>query len=156
MASAVPPTPLVGKVHPPMTVTAKLIVLLRWLLAVGFIAAGANHFRDPAFYLAIMPPYLPWPGPLVAISGLCEIAGGIGILIPATRRAAGYGLIALLVAVFPANLYMAMSNAQPPGVHLSEWALWARLPLQIIFIAWVWAVALRERHPKGGTRATAH
>lgn len=121
----------------------RTIICFRWLLALGFIAAGANHFRDAEFYLAIMPPSLPWPGPLVAISGVCEIAGGLGILIPAVRRLAGFGLIALLVAVFPANIFMAMAGIQPPGVHLPEWALWARLPLQSVFIAWVWLVACR-------------
>lgn len=123
---------------------AHLIVFLRWLLAFGFMAAGANHFREPGFYLAIMPPYLPWPELLVAISGLCEIAGGIGILITQVRRLAGFGLIAMLVAVFPANLHMALSGVQPDGVHLPEWALWARLPLQLVFLVWVWLVALKQ------------
>ena len=118
--------------------------VLRWLLAVLMVAAGANHFRDPAFYLAIMPPSLPWPAALVAISGACEIAGGLGILLPPTRRLAGWGLIALLVAVFPANLHMAIDGTQPPGVHLPAWALWGRLPLQALFIAWAWLVACRR------------
>lgn len=121
-----------------------LIFCLRWLLAVGFIAAGANHFRDPAFYQAIMPPSFPRPGALVAISGVCEMLGGLGILIPAVRRIAGFGLIALLLAVFPANIFMATTGAQPPGVHLPEWALWARLPLQLVLISWVWLVACRQ------------
>lgn len=120
------------------------IVVLRWLLAALMVAAGANHFRDPQFYLAIMPPWLPWSAALVAISGACEIAGGLGILPLATRRLAGWGLIALLVAVFPANLHMAMDGAQPPGIHLPEWVLWGRLPLQVLFIAWVWLVACRH------------
>ena len=127
-----------------MKFQAHLIVFLRWLLAFGFMIAGANHFRDPAFYFAIMPPYLPWPELLVAISGLCEIAGGIGILIPQVRRLAGYGLIALLVAVFPANFHMASSGVQPAGVHLPEWVLWARLPLQLGFIFLIWVVALKR------------
>ncbi len=120
------------------------ISVLRWVLALGMVAAGANHFRDPAFYLAIMPSYLPWPGPLIAISGACEIAGGIGLLIPRMRRLAGYGLIALLFAVFPANLAMLTDGLSPPGVHLPEWVLWARIPLQALLIAWVWLVALRR------------
>ena len=124
---------------------SRFIYFLRILVSLGFIAAGANHFRDPELYLSIMPPYLPWPGSLVALSGLCEIAGGIGILIPSERRRAGIGLIALLVAVFPANIFMATSGVQPPGVHLPEWALWARLPLQLVFITLVWLVALRPQ-----------
>lgn len=128
------------------------IVALRWLLAVFMIAAGANHFRDPGFYLAIMPSWLPWPAALVAVSGASEIAGGLGVLLPRTRRLAGWGLIALLVAVFPANLQMSVSGVQPPGIHLPEWALWARLPLQALFIAWVWLVACRRRHHQETTQ----
>ena len=71
-----------------------------WLLVVFFVAAGANHFIAPKFYLKIMPPYLPWHLALVYISGVVEIAGGIDVLIPGTRRLAAWGLIALLIAVF--------------------------------------------------------
>ena len=127
-----------------MNAQSSPIGFLRWFLALGFIAAGANHFRDPALYLSIMPPYLPWPGLLVAISGVCEIAGGIGTVISSVRRFAGIGLIILLIAVFPANIFMATSGVQPDSVHLPEWALWARLPLQLVLIAWVWLVALNK------------
>lgn len=119
----------------------------RWLLVLLFVGAGANHFRDPSFYLPMMPAYLPWPSWLIAISGCAEIAGGIGVAIPATRRAAGWGLIALLVAVFPANLHMALNQVQLPGIHLTPLILWLRLPLQVILIAWVWWVALHPRRP---------
>jgi uncharacterized membrane protein len=117
-------------------------IIARWLLVVAFVIAGWNHFRDPDLYLAMMPPYLPWPAGLIAISGVAEIAGGIGVAIPAVRRLAGWGLIALLVAVFPANLHMALNHVQLPGVHLSETVLWIRLPLQAVLILWVWWVAL--------------
>jgi uncharacterized membrane protein len=71
---------------------------LRWALAVFFVVAGLNHFRAPGMYAAMMPPSLPLPSALIAISGACEVLGGIGILVPRTRRAAGWGLIALLAA----------------------------------------------------------
>jgi uncharacterized membrane protein len=115
----------------------------RWLAAIFFIVAGTFHFLTPELYLQIMPPYFPAPQLLVAGSGVAEVAGGIGLLIPRVRRMAGWGLIALLVAVFPANIYM----LQHPGqFHFASWLLWARLPLQGIFIAWVWFSAI-QREP---------
>jgi len=105
----------------------------RWPVALLFVAAGTMHFVVPALYARVVPPYLPWPGILVAVSGLAEIAGGLGLLFPLTRRLATWGLIALLIAVFPANVYMARAGIMgPPG------ALWARLPLQALLIWWVW------------------
>ena len=76
--------------------------------AVFYIAAGSLHFIKPAPYLRIMPPYIPWHPAMVRVSGAFEILGGLGLLVPTTRRAAAWGLVALLIAVFPANLYMAM------------------------------------------------
>ncbi len=107
----------------------------RYLLAAFFIAAGANHFLNPEIYLSMMPPWLPAPEELNLISGAAEIAGGIGILIPRTRRAAAIGLILLLLAVFPANLHLAIYGW--PGMDIPRWALWLRLPFQLAFIAWV-------------------
>lgn len=97
--------------------------------------AGANHFMNPAPYLAMMPPWLPVPGLLVIVSGIAEMAGGLGVLIPPLRRAAAWGLIALLVAVFPANLHVALHGW--PGVDFPPWVLWLRLPFQLLFI---WAI----------------
>ncbi len=114
-----------------------------WLLALFFVLAGANHFRSPEKYLAIMPPWLPAPEWMNWISGTAEILGGIGVLVPATRRIAGWGLIALLVAIFPANLHMAFDGVQIPGYHIASWAAWARLPLQAVFVAWVWWAAVK-------------
>ncbi len=125
--------------------------ILRSLLAVFFVAAGANHFRDPAFYLPGLPSKLPWRQPLIDLSGAAEILGGFGVLVPRTRRAAGWGLIALLIAVFPANVFMALRNAQPPRRTVDKWVLWVRLPLQAVFIAWTWWTAAakpRERSPR--------
>lgn len=114
----------------------------RWLLAAFFIAAGANHFRDPGFYLPLIPAWLPWHQKLVDVSGGAEIIGGIAVLAPATRRAAGWGLIALLIAVFPANVNTAITYARSPERPLVEWLLWLRLPVQALLIAWVWWTTL--------------
>jgi len=113
--------------------------ILRYLAALLFVVAGLLHFLKPEMYVAIIPPSFPAPRLLVALSGVAEIAGGIGLLIPRLRRAAGWGLVALLIAVFPANLYMAQ---HPEPFHLAPWILWARLPLQAVLIWWVWSVAL--------------
>ena len=109
---------------------------LKWLLGVLFVAAGVLHFVRPDFYLKIMPPYLPWHYELVLISGAFEIIGGIGLLIPRFTVAAAWGLIALLFAVFPANLHMALHAEQYPD--FSPAALWGRLPLQGVLIAWAY------------------
>ena len=107
------------------------------LLAVFFVIAGVFHFVFAPNYMKIMPPWLPWHAMLVIISGVCEIAGGVGVLWHRTRRWAGYGLIALCLAVLPANVQMLL-NAQ--ATHAS--ALWmaglgVRLPLQFLLIAWI-------------------
>jgi uncharacterized membrane protein len=115
-----------------------LRVIFRWLLAAFFIAAGLNHFRDMEFYRAMMPGWLPWPDALIQASGIAEVLGGIGVLVPVARSFAGWGLIALLVAVFPANLQLALHPEKLTGLVLPAWALWARLPLQAVLIAWVW------------------
>jgi uncharacterized membrane protein len=115
---------------------------LRILAAVFFVGAGVNHFRNAGFYERIVPPSFPSPHILVAISGVAEIVGGFGLLIRPLRRWAGWGLIALLVAVFPANLYMAMEPDKFADLHLPGWTFLARLPLQAVIIAWVWFVSL--------------
>jgi uncharacterized membrane protein len=112
------------------------------LIGLIFIGAGVNHFVLPRPYRQIVPPSLGDPARLVAISGVAEIAGGAGVLLPGTRRLAGLGLIALLVAVFPANVYMARNPAR--FERIPGWALYARLPLQPLMMWWVWR-ATRER-----------
>lgn len=101
------------------------------------MVAGSLHFLSPAPYLKIMPPGLPWHLALVYISGLAEVAGGVGLLIPRLRRAASWGLVALLVAVFPANVYMAVAHVQMTANPMPEWIPWARLPVQALLIWWV-------------------
>ncbi len=123
----------------PATPAERRRTRLRASAAALFVAAGVNHFVHPEFYRQIVPPGFPSPAVLVALSGACEIVGGVGLLIPSLRRAAGWGLIALLAAVFPANVYMATS---PEHFSVPAWALWIRLPLQAVLIGWVWRVAL--------------
>ena len=109
------------------------------LLAAVFVGAGVLHFFKPRMFEAIVPPSLPWPRALVLVSGAAEILGGLGLLIPAVRPWAGWGLVALLVAVFPANLYMAQESERFRRLA-PRWLLLARLPLQLVLIAWVlWA-----------------
>ncbi len=116
----------------------------RYLLGVLFIAAGVNHFVNPAFYVAMMPAYLPWHALLVFISGVAEAGLGGLLLLRRWSGWAGWGLIALLVAVFPANVQMALHPELYPS--LSTTGLWLRLPLQAVFIAWAW---WHTRGPKG-------
>jgi len=113
----------------------------RLILAIVFIIAGTLHFLLTSAYLKIMPPYLPHPLLLVQISGAAEIAGGLGLLYPPIQSFAAWGLIALLVCVLPANVQMALSHAQWPSIP--EWALWARIPLQLPMIWWAWLYARR-------------
>ena len=113
------------------------------IIGVIFVAAGALHFKNPAMYEAIMPPYLPAHRELVLASGLFEMLGGIGAIIPATRKAAGYGLIALLLAVFPANIYMAV-DTEKFGKLAPAWALYARLPLQFLLMAWIYGACIKD------------
>jgi uncharacterized membrane protein len=110
---------------------------LRVVLAFFFAGAGVLHFVRTEFYLGFMPPYLPWPRELIYLSGVFEIAGGLGLLVPSLRRAAGWGLITLLLAVFPANVQMFL-NALPKGWTTETVIALVRLPLQIPLILWVW------------------
>lgn len=121
----------------------KVRAVFRWLLAAFFLAAGLNHFREPGVYAAMMPPWMPRPYILNALAGAFEMMGAIGVLIPTLRSAAGWGLIALLVAVFPVNVRAALIG-EMPGITASPLVLWLRLPLQAVFIAWVAWVSLAK------------
>lgn len=110
-------------------------------LGVFFLLNGVNHFLNTEVYVSIMPPYLLAPLALVYISGIFEILGGIGVLHPQTRRMAGWGLIALLIAVFPANVEMAR-RAEEFAEITSPGVLYARLPFQLVLIALVYFAAL--------------
>jgi uncharacterized membrane protein len=117
----------------------------RFALALFFIIAGTAHLVAPAPYLAIIPTYVPWPAIMVAISGVAEILGGIGVCFRSTRRAAGWWLIALLLAIFPANIHALSTGMVIKGYVLPAWMLWVRLPFQLLFIAWVYRVCLRRK-----------
>lgn len=117
--------------------------ILQVLLALLLTAAGVNHFINADFYVRIMPPYLPWHLELVYLSGFFETVLGILLVIPRCARLAAWGAIALLIAVFPANLHMALNTnyyTEAPAL-----VLWLRLPLQLVFIAWAyWYTRLPE------------
>lgn len=108
----------------------------RYVMAAIYIAAGVNHFRNPAFYRPMMPPYLPAPELLNYLAGGTELSLGILLCVPVTSRFAAWGLIALLVAVFPANLYMYQTGGA--GYSLPTWALLLRLPVQLVLIGWAY------------------
>ena len=116
--------------------------ILKYLLAFGFVLAGINHFINPDFYLRMMPPVLPAPLFLVYLSGVFETALGILLLIPRYTRLAAWGLIALLIAVFPANIYMAMNTDIFP--EFNPILLYLRLPLQFVLIACAFWLARRK------------
>ena len=119
----------------PKGLARKLALLV---LSAFFVLGGANHFLNPDFYVGMMPPYLPAHPALVSVSGVFEMLGGIGVLVPNVRARAGWGLVLLLVAVFPANLHMALNPELFPD--FSSVALYTRLPFQALFVAWAyWA-----------------
>jgi uncharacterized membrane protein len=113
--------------------------VLLYLMAAFYVVAGVNHFRDPGFYMPMMPPYLPLHAELVFLSGIAEVLCGIGLLIPALRQLAAWATIALLIAVFPANLHIALHNIPIGGraEGLGIWN-WVRMPFQFVLIAWAW------------------
>jgi len=114
------------------------------LASTSYIAVGVAHFTHVDFFLSIMPPYLPYHLELVWISGVAEIAGGIGLLIPRLRQLTSWCLIALLFAVYPANIHMMMNPEQfadlgpPIGLYL-------RMPMQFVFMAWAWWVGSPDK-----------
>nr|WP_254837809.1 DoxX family protein [Natronomonas marina] len=115
---------------------------LLYVMSVGYVVAGVLHFVVPDLYVQIVPPVLPAPLALVYLSGVAEIAVGLGLLYPPTREYAAWGTVLLLLAVFPANVYMATSGVVVEGVpgdgDPSTVARWARLPLQAVLVAWAW------------------
>ena len=116
----------------------------------GMVAIGLLHFLRPDPFVRIVPDVLPHKRLLVYVSGGFEILGGLGLLISRTRRLAAWGLIALYVAVFPANVYQAIHEIQPvPDTPMPVWTMWLRLPFQAVFIALAWWVG----QPSGGARS---
>ena len=111
------------------------------------VAAGANHFINPAPYVGMMPAEIPegWHLGLVYVSGVAEMLGGLGLILPATRRWAAWGLVVLYVAIFPANLNMAVNHLKLGTTDVPTWALWGRLPLQAVLIVWAWWFTRAEK-----------
>jgi len=114
---------------------------MKYSLAVVFILSGVAHFVAPSVYLPMMPDYLPAPVLLIYLSGVAEIAGGVGLLIPRFRRAAGWGLIWLLVAFFPVHIHMVLNASE---FDFAGWVLYARLPLQVVFIWLIYRCFVRR------------
>jgi uncharacterized membrane protein len=119
------------------------MTLIRRLAGPFFVLAGLMHFVKPKLYRQIMPPYIPAQDAVVYASGAAEIAGGVGLMLPRHRTLAGWWLIATLAAVFPANLHMALNSDRYHKVPGAPHTLWARLPFQGVFVAWVLAAMRR-------------
>ena len=109
----------------------KLITI--YIMSYFYIQIGIKHFTDPNWFMQIMPPYLPYHLELVYLSGFFEIILGILLIFKKTRYIAGWGLILLLIAVFPANIYLAQTNGA--AMRISPEIAWGRLPIQAVFIA---------------------
>jgi uncharacterized membrane protein len=117
---------------------------LRIVVGLGFVGIGLLHFAKPEPFVQIVPDALPMKVGLVYVSGAAEILGGIGLLIPKTQRAATWGLLLLLLAVFPANINMAVNEIYLDGMPHEPWMLWARLPMQLVGAAVVYWVGLHR------------
>jgi len=113
----------------------RIKTISRYVLAIFMIVAGVLHFVNEPFYLKIMPPYLPAHRALVFLSGVCEVGLGALLLVPRFSRLAAWGIILLLIAVFPANMHVYQHQEVLPA---PAWVHLARLPLQGLFIAWAW------------------
>mgnify|MGYP006114713305 CR=1 FL=1 len=106
-----------------------------FIMSFFYVRVGINHFVDPTWFVQIMPPYLPWHYQLVYLSGLFEIVLGFMLIIPKTRKIAAHGLILLLIAVYPANIYLALNQLPQDMMRISSFtASWVRLPIQFIFL----------------------
>ncbi|HEY9902464.1 MAG TPA: DoxX family protein [Candidatus Sericytochromatia bacterium] len=125
--------------------------IFRGVLAVSIIIVGSTHFAKPEPYVKIVPPQLPNPLELVYISGFFEILGGIGLLVPYISVAAAWGLIALFIAVFPANINLAVNNIELEGIPHSPLLYWVRLPLQAVLIAWAWWYTRKPEEQPGAS-----
>lgn len=114
-----------------MTIFKKITI---YFMGLAYVYVGIRHFIDPDFFLAIMPDYLPYHLEAVYISGICEIALGAMLFFKKFRWIAGWGLILLLIAVFPANIYLAQNESAQQTIQISENAALIRLPFQALFI----------------------
>ncbi|MEJ7861210.1 MAG: DoxX family membrane protein [Pyrinomonadaceae bacterium] len=111
-------------------------LIFRWILAIVFVLAGIYHFVNPAIYLRIMPPYLPVHLLLIYLSGFFQIVLGVLLVVPKFTRRAAWGVVGLLIAVFPANIFIAMNTELFPEIN--PILIWLRLPLQFVMMAWAY------------------
>ncbi|MCH8982778.1 MAG: DoxX family protein [Acidobacteria bacterium] len=111
---------------------------LLWLMAAFYLANGLYHFINPEAYQRIMPDFVPWPLAVVYISGIAEVLLGVGVIVPATRLVAAWGLVVLLVVIFPANVNVAVNDLAFVGEEPNSLLNWLRLPIQAVLIAWAW------------------
>ncbi|HLL16103.1 MAG TPA: hypothetical protein VK388_13655 [Pyrinomonadaceae bacterium] len=130
-----------------MRYIATIKLLLKYLFGLLFVLGGLYHFVNPALYLRMMPPYLPWHLFLVYLSGFFEASLGLLLFVPKYTRLAAWGLVALLVAVFPANVQMALNPQLFPEIPHA--VLWLRLPLQAVLIAWAYLLTRGRRESDG-------
>ena len=128
--------------------------ILRGVLAIAIIIVGITHFTKPEEYAKIVPPPLP-PFAMVYVSGFFEILGGIGLVIPLVSVAAAWGLIALFIAVFPANIYQALNSISIEGIPHHPALYWVRLPFQAVLIAWAWWYTRNPERQLGAADAAA-
>jgi len=125
--------------------------MLRILLAAIFLCAGIIHLADPELFLPVMPPAIPFPRFCILLSGIFELLGGVGLLIPqrTIQITAGWGLVLLLAAVFPANIYMAVAHVRVHNFPPAPWMAWGRLPLQpLLMLAILWTTGAWNIRPK--------
>ena len=123
--------------------------ILRGVFAVCIIVAGITHFIAPDTYVKIVPPQLPYPEAIVYISGFFEILGGIGLLVPFVSQAAAWGLVLLLIAVYPANINMAVNHIHLDNIPDGNWFQAIRLPFQFVLIAWAYWYTKPDRQREG-------
>ena len=120
---------------------------LRFLLGALFVLAGIYHFVNPAFYVKLMPPYLPANHSLVLLSGVTEVIAGAMMFLRPTLKLGAWGIVAMLVIFLLVHVHMLLHAEQYPGVPL--WALWLRLMFQFLFIAWAWWYTRPDKHHEG-------
>jgi len=130
--------------------------ILRVVLAICIVVVGITHFIKPEQYAKLVPPQLPSPFALVYISGVFEILGGIGLMIPFVSVAAAWGLIALFIAVFPANINQALNSIPIEGIPHHPILYWVRLPFQAVLIAWAWWYTRQPQDQPGASDLAAH
>lgn len=129
--------------------------VLRGILAVAITIVGITHFTHPEQYARIVPPVFQYPVAMVYISGIFEILGGIGLLIPFVSVFAAWGLVSLFIAVFPANLYQAIHSIPIDGIPHHPLLYWFRLPFQAVLIAWAWWYTRKPEEQPGASTVAA-